>query len=105
MLKTWGIFMADLKWETWNEGAAIMMGQFALIREMAVELRQLDKLDDQTLERIEQCAIRKMKGRLFNGDNIPPDQDQVRLIDFSLNAIYAGLAHIKTNRDNGNLDG
>ena len=80
-----------------------MMGQFVLIREMAVELKQLDKLDDQTLEHIEQRAIRKMKGALFDGD-LPPDGEQVRLIAFSLNAICLALAYIKANRDNGNLN-
>jgi hypothetical protein len=74
-----------------------MMGQFALIREMEVELKQLNKLDDQTLEHIEQRAVRKMKGSLFDGD-IPPDKEQLRLVDLSLNAIRLALVCIKTKR-------
>jgi hypothetical protein len=95
--------MADLAWDTPKEGGQIMMGQLSVIREMAVELKRLDKLDDRTLENIEQRAIRKAKGALFDGD-VPPDEEQVRLIDISLNAIRLALAYIKSNRDNGNLD-
>ena len=45
-------------------------------------------------------AIRKIKGAVFEGI---PEDEQIRLLDISLGALRTLMAHIKENRDKGNL--
>jgi hypothetical protein len=99
-----GVSMSDIRWNTTEEASSIMMAQFALIRELAVELKKLNGLDDRTLEAIQQRASRKVKGMLFEGDDVSSDKAQVSLVELKLAAIDGALKFVKINRDNGNLD-
>jgi len=80
---------------------SIMAGQLQLIRTLAVELHKLGKLDDELLQRVEAVSIKKAKGTTFGGN--PSDELQIRLMDFSIDAIRSAISYLKANRDNGNL--
>jgi hypothetical protein len=94
--------MADLKWDTPEEGGSIMIAQMGLIRELAVELNRLGKLDDSLLSRVEARSTQKVKGTVFSS-NVPSDTEQLRLMDLSIEAIKGAVAYLKANRNNGNL--
>lgn len=73
-------------------------GLLDLICAMALELKRADRLDDQTLARMEQRAFRKLKAQAFD-DNA----EQLRLVNISRDAVRFALALVKTDRDNDTL--
>ena len=85
-----------------DNGMMISVGQQALIHSLATELHAVNGLDDQVLERIERRAIQQIKGAIFEGAP-PPEDEQIRLLDISLDALRSLMAYIKENRDRGNL--
>jgi hypothetical protein len=54
-----------LKIENAQEGLQFVRGLLGVICEMAVELRRVNRLDDQTLGDIEQRAIRKLNEQVW----------------------------------------
>jgi hypothetical protein len=80
----------------------ITMGQQTLIRSLAIELNANNGLDDQALERIERRAIQKIKGAVFDGE-LPQEDEQIRLLNISIDAVRSSIAYIKENRDEGNF--
>jgi hypothetical protein len=80
----------------------ISAGLMDLIRSLAVELNALNGLDDQALERIERSAIQKIKGTEFEG-TIPQEDEQIRRLDISIDAVRAAIEYIKDSRDKGDL--
>jgi hypothetical protein len=76
-----GFFTSTLEWDTPEDGNSIMGGILGLVRELAVELNQLGKLDDGLLTRVEDRSTRNVKGTDFTS-NAPLDTEQLRLMDF-----------------------
>jgi hypothetical protein len=93
--------MIEKAWDTSLEGMSIMAGQLQVIRSLAVELHKLGKLDNELLERVEAASIKKAKGTSF-GDDAPAEL-QIRLMDFSIDAIQTAINYLRANRDKGNL--
>ena len=93
--------MSRIVWDTPAEGMSIMAGQIQLIRALAVELHNLGKLDDELLQRVDGVSIKRAKGTSFEAD--AQDELQLRLMDFSIDAVRTAVGHLKANRDNGNL--
>jgi hypothetical protein len=76
-------------------------GLLAVITEMAVELKQANKLDDQMLDHIEQRAIQRLKGQGFDSEAPVEESEQVRLVNISLDGMRFALVLAKAIRDNG----
>jgi hypothetical protein len=93
--------MAQMIWETPEEGISIIAGQLQLIRALAIELHKLGRLDDGLLQRVQAASIKKTKGTIFSDDAQPAYQ--IRLMNFSIGAIQAVIDYLKANRDGGQL--
>jgi hypothetical protein len=93
--------MSEMVWDTPEEGMSIMTGQLQIIRALAVELHKLGKLDDALLQRVESISIKKAKGTTF--DESAQDDLQIRLMDFSIDAIRTAVQFLRATRDNGEL--
>jgi hypothetical protein len=85
------------------EGLQFVRGLLGVIHEMAVELKRIDRLDNQTLDDIEHRAIRQLKEQTLDGDARAEAPEQVRLVNISLDGIRFALVLVKANRDNGIL--
>ena len=92
-----------LKIENALEGLQFVKGLLGVIREMAVELKRIDRLDNQTLDDIENRAIQKLKTRTLDDDARAEEPEQVRLANISLDGIRFALVLVKANRDNDTL--
>jgi hypothetical protein len=94
--------MANLVWNTPLQGHSIMAAHLGLMRELAVELNRLGKLDDSLLSRVEEQSIKKIKGSQFSSIALP-DVEQLRLMDLAIEAIRVTVTYLRANRDKGNL--
>ena len=96
--------MTIVKIENALEGVHFVSGLLAVIHEMAVELKQANKLDDRTLNNIELCAIQRLKGQGPDSKAPVEQSEQARLLNISLDGMrFALVLAAKANRDHGTL--
>jgi hypothetical protein len=92
-----------VKIENALEGIKLVTGLLAVIREMAVELKRANRLDDQALDCIEQRAILKLTERAFDSDARAHEAEQPRLVNISLDGLRFALVLVRRIGDDGNL--
>ena len=93
--------MTIVKIDNALEGAYFVSGLLTLIREIIAELKRSDRLDEDTLNYVEQRAILKLEEETFNRG--ADSEETARLLNISRDAIRFALVLAKTGTTDGSL--